>query len=157
MAKLLSLKGKAKAKAPPSHCSDQLNTNKCTQSISDTSAKDGQSNPLVTSSQNPKKKKKTATLTEVEVFDDKYSKGLSKKVMIAIDNSDNSCNEPADVDNIDDAIEEVDEVTKIESDDEENEIATDNDSDWVSKSLIFQLKSLLTGNRMMTGLKRNIG
>ena len=84
-------------------------------------------------------------------------RGSSKKVTIAINNSDNSCNKPADIDDIDDAIEEVDEITEIESDDEENEIAADNDSDWVSKSLIFQLKSLLTGNRMMTGLKRNIG
>lgn len=107
-------------------------------------------------SQNPKKKKKMATLTKVEVFNDKYSKGSSKKVMIAIDNSDNSCNKPADIDDIDDAIKEVDEVTEIESDDEENEIAAGNDSDWVSKSLIFWLKSLLTGNRMMMGLKRNI-
>ena len=157
MAKLPSLKGKAKAKAPPSRRSDRLNTNKRARSISDTSAEDGQSNPLVASSQNPKKKKKMAALTEVEVIDDKYSKGSSKKVTIAIDNSDNSCNEPADVDDIDDAIEEVDEVTEIESDDKENDIAADNDSDWVSKSLIFRLKSLLTGNRMMMGLKRNIG
>ena len=78
---------------------------------------------------------KTATVTEVEVFNDKYSKGSLKKVMIAIDNSDNSCNDPADVDNINDVtkLEEVDEVTEIESGDKENEIAADIDSDWVSK------------------------
>lgn len=73
-------------------------------------------------------------LTEVvEVFNDMHSQGTSKKVTIAIDNSDSSCDKPDDADSVDDGTEEAG-IAEIGSGDEDNEITDNTDDDWVSKS-----------------------
>ena len=129
----MTTKGKVKVKAPPSRQSNRVKNNKHARSISNTSYEDGQESNVATSSKNAKKKLKTAVIPKVnEVFDDLYSKGKSKKVTTAVDNSDDGWEEPDDVDNADGGSNEAD-----ESNNEKNEIIVDADSDWVSK---------LTGN-----------